>query len=90
MSYATVIDGTRYVFPSLRELLAKASLLRSGDVLAGLAAETEVERAAAQIALADVPLTDFLLHPVVPGEGDEVTRLILESHDPSPSRLWRA
>ena len=82
MSYATVIDGTRYVFPSLRELLAKASPLRSGDVLAGLAAETEVERAAAQIALADVPLTNFLLHPVVPGEGDEVTRLILESHDP--------
>src|SRR5918996_2700516 len=83
MSYATVIDGTRYVFPSLRELLAKASPLRSGDVLAGLAAETEVERAAAQIALADVPLTDFLLHPVVPGEKDEVTRLILETHDPA-------
>ena len=82
MSYATVIDGTRYVFPSLRELLAKASPLRSGDVLAGLAAETEVERAAAQIALADVPLIEFIRHPVVPGEADEVTRLILESHDP--------
>jgi ethanolamine ammonia-lyase large subunit len=83
MSHATVIDGTRYVFPSLRELLAKATPLRSGDVLAGLAADTEVERAAAQIALADVPLADFLLYPVVPAEDDEVTRLILETHDPA-------
>lgn len=81
MSYATVIDGSRYVFPSLRELLAKASPLRSGDVLAGLAADSAVERAAAQIALAEVPLTEFLAHPVVPGEIDEVTRLILERHD---------
>jgi ethanolamine ammonia-lyase large subunit len=83
MSYATVIDGTRYVFPSLRELLAKASPLRSGDVLAGLSAQNAVERAAAQITLADVPLSDFLLHPVVPAETDEVTRLILETHDPA-------
>jgi ethanolamine ammonia-lyase large subunit len=81
MSYATVIDGTRYVFPSLRELLAKASPLRSGDVLAGVAASSEVERAVAQIALAEVPLADFLTDVVVPYETDEVTRLILESHD---------
>jgi ethanolamine ammonia-lyase large subunit len=83
MSYATVIDGTRYVVPSLRELLAKASPLRSGDVLAGVAAESEVERAVAQIALAEVPLADFLQDPVVPYETDEVTRLILDSHDPA-------
>lgn len=81
MSYATVIDGTRYVFPSLRELLARASPLRSGDVLAGVAAASAVERVAAQIALAEVPLTEFLAHPVIPGEHDEVTRLILERHD---------
>jgi ethanolamine ammonia-lyase large subunit len=67
----------------LRQLLAKASSLRSGDVLARLAAETAVERAAAQIALADVPLTDFLLHAVVPVEEDEVTHLILDTHDPA-------
>jgi ethanolamine ammonia-lyase large subunit len=81
MSYASVSDGTRYVFSSLRELLAKASPLRSGDVLAGVAATTEVERAVAQIALAEVPLTDFLAEPVVPYETDEVTRLIVDSHD---------
>jgi ethanolamine ammonia-lyase large subunit len=83
MAYATVIDGTRHVFASLRQLLAKASPLRSGDVLAGVAARSEVERAVAQIALAEVPLADFLAHPVVPYETDEVTRLILDSHDPA-------
>lgn len=67
--------------PPLKELLAKASPLRSGDVLAGLAAATEEERVRAQMALADVPLTRFLHECVVPYEEDEVTRLIIDGHD---------
>lgn len=66
---------------SLRELLAKASPLRSGDVLAGIAAENEEERIRAQMTLADVPLKRFLSECVVPYETDEVTRLIMDSHD---------
>lgn len=66
---------------SLRELLAKASPLRSGDVLAGIAAENEEERIRAQMALADVPLKRFLSECVVPYETDEVTRFIMDSHD---------
>ena len=65
----------------MRELLAKASPLRSGDVLAGIAAENEEERIRAQMALADVPLKRFLSECVVPYETDEVTRLIMDSHD---------
>ncbi len=67
--------------PDLRTLLAKASPLRSGDELAGLAAATAEERVRAQMALADVPLKRFLAEPVVPYESDEVTRLICDSHD---------
>ncbi|MBG0778243.1 MAG: ethanolamine ammonia-lyase subunit EutB [Desulfovibrionaceae bacterium] len=66
---------------SLRELLALASPLRSGDVLAGVAARSEEERVAAQMALAEVPLTRFLNECVVPYEDDEVTRLIIDTHD---------
>jgi ethanolamine ammonia-lyase large subunit len=66
---------------SLRELLAKASPLRSGDVLAGVAASSEEERVAAQMALAEVPLKRFLTECVIPYEQDEVTRLIIDSHD---------
>jgi len=62
-------------------LLAQASPLRSGDQLAGLAAETQTRRVAAQWALADLPLTAFLSDAVIPYEADEVTRLILDTHD---------
>ncbi len=65
----------------LRELLAKASPLRSGDVLAGVAAASDEERVRAQMALADVPLKRFLNEAVIPYEEDEVTRLIMDSHD---------
>lgn len=68
-------------FSTLRELLAKASPYRSGDVLAGVAAESGEERVRAQMALADVPLKRFLNEAVVPYEDDEVTRLIMDSHD---------
>lgn len=66
---------------SLRELLSKASPLRSGDILAGVAAADEEDRIRAQMALADVPLTRFLNECVVPYEDDEVTRLIIDDHD---------
>lgn len=66
---------------TLKELLAKASPLRSGDVLAGVAATTEEERVLAQMELAGVPLARFLEEHVVPYEEDEVTRLIVDTHD---------
>jgi ethanolamine ammonia-lyase large subunit len=66
---------------TLKELLAKASPLRSGDVLAGVAAATEEERVLAQMELAEVPLSRFLEEFVIPYEEDEVTRLIVDSHD---------
>jgi ethanolamine ammonia-lyase large subunit len=79
--HAVAIDGTRYAFPDLRDLLAKASPPRSGDRLAGIAAQSAAERVAAQMALADLPLAAFLDETVVPYEDDEVTRLIIDNHD---------
>ena len=81
MSYPVTIGGFTYRFRDLKELLAKASPLRSGDVLAGVVAETYEERVAAQMALANVPLSQFLTEAVIPYETDEVTRLILDTHD---------
>lgn len=81
MTFAHTIGGRRYDFGSLRELLAKATPLRSGDQLAGLAASSAEQRVAAQFALADLPLQHFLSEPVVPYEKDEVTRLIVDTHD---------
>ncbi len=79
--HAATVNGTRYSFPNLRTLLARATPLRSGDMLAGLAAESASERVAAQLALADLPLRTFLNEAVIPYEADEVTRLIIDSHD---------
>jgi ethanolamine ammonia-lyase large subunit len=79
--YAATIGGQRFVFPRLVDVLAKASPLRSGDQLAGVAAGSATERVAAQMALADIPLRQFLNEAVIPYEADEVTRLILDSHD---------
>ncbi|MET0241332.1 MAG: ethanolamine ammonia-lyase subunit EutB [Sphingobium sp.] len=79
--YAATLNGTRYRFGSLAELLAAASPRRSGDELAGLAASDSSHRVAAQYALADVPLATFLEDVVVPYESDEVTRLIIDTHD---------
>ena len=81
MAYGTTIDGTRWTFPDLKDLLAKASPARSGDALAGIAASSAVERLAAQLALADLPLKAFLKADLVPYEEDEVTRLIFDSHE---------
>jgi len=79
--YRILAGGHTHVYPDLATLLARATPLRSGDVLAGIAAASAEARVAAQHALADVPLRDFLEHPVVPYETDEVTRLILDTHD---------
>jgi ethanolamine ammonia-lyase large subunit len=79
--YAATVGTRRYGFGDLKTLLAKASPLRSGDQLAGIAADTGEERVAAQFALADAPLTAFLNEAIVPYEADEVTRLIVDSHD---------
>jgi len=82
VSVRTARVGSRgFTFGSLRALLAAASPLRSGDVLAGVAASSATERVAAQQALAEVPLAEFLQETVVPYEQDDVTRLILDTHD---------
>lgn len=81
MSYSCSIQNRNYVFADLKELLAKATPFRSGDELAGLAAESNEERVAAQIALSDVPLKTFLNEVVIPYEDDEITRLIIDTHD---------
>ncbi|MGA2792931.1 MAG: ethanolamine ammonia-lyase subunit EutB, partial [Roseiarcus sp.] len=81
--YATALGGARYGFPDLRRLLAKASPRRSGDCLAGVAADSAEERIAAQMALADLPLATFLNEVVIPYEKDEITWLIIDRHDAS-------
>ena len=81
MAYRHTIDATVYVFESLPDLLAKATPPRSGDRLAGVAAETSEQMIAARMALADTPLSQFLNETVIPYEHDEVTRLILDTHD---------
>src|SRR6516165_1306494 len=79
--YTATIASSRYVFPDLKTLLAKASPARSGDQLAGVAAASGEERVAAQYALANVPLASILAQPVISYESDEVTRLIVDGHD---------
>src|SRR6266568_1641967 len=81
MAYRHTIDATCYTFPDLRDLLAKATPPRSGDRLAGVAAGSAQQMIAARLALADVPLKQFLNEAVIPYDDDEVTRLILDSHD---------
>ena len=81
MVYRHAIDATTYTFDDLRDLLAKATPPRSGDRLAGIAAESAEQMVAARMALADVPLRQFLNEAVIPYEEDEVTRLIVDSHD---------
>jgi len=80
--YKTTLAHRTYRFASLKDLLAKASPARSGDVLAGISADSAEERMAAKMALADVPLRDILADPLIPYEQDEVTRLIIDTHDP--------
>ncbi len=81
MVFRRDIGGTRHVFADLKTLMAKATPLRSGDVLAGIAASSMAEMMAARMALADLPLKTFLSEALVPYESDEVTRLIVDGHD---------
>jgi ethanolamine ammonia-lyase large subunit len=81
MAYHHTIDATSYVFDDLRDLLAKATPPRSGDRLAGIAADSAAQMIAARMALADIPLQAFLQQAVIPYEDDEVTRLIVDGHD---------
>lgn len=81
LGYSHALSRRTYRFDDLKSLLAAASPRRSGDELAGIAAESEEARAAARLALADVPLRRFLDEALIPYESDEVTRLILDHHD---------
>ncbi len=81
MAYAHAVGSSRFAFPDLRTLLAKAGPMRSGDLLAGVAADSEAERMAAKMALADLPLRRFLDEPVISPDDDEVSRLILSQHN---------
>jgi len=80
-SFSHTVGVKTYQFRDLKDLMAKATPARSGDHLAGLAAASAEERVAAQMALADLPLTLFLNELVIPYERDEVTRLIIDDHD---------
>jgi ethanolamine ammonia-lyase large subunit len=81
MNYAATLQGRNFNFRNLKTLMAKASPRRAADELAGLAADSEVERAIAQQVLAEVPLKAFIEEPLIAPEHDEVSRLILERHD---------
>ena len=82
MGFRTSLGSRSYVFADLKSLMAKASPLRSGDCLSGVAAATSEERIAAALILAEVPLKRFLYEPLIPYEEDEVTRVILDDHQP--------
>lgn len=81
MKYRQTIGQTVYVFSDLKMLLAKASPFRSGDALAGVCAGSYEERVAAQLTLAELPLKQFLNETPVPYEEDEITRLIIDTHN---------
>ncbi|MFT8951264.1 MAG: ethanolamine ammonia-lyase subunit EutB [Gluconobacter sp.] len=83
MAYRCTLRGEQYTFDDLKTLLAKASPARSGDELAGLSASSDAQRVAARYALANLPLDTFLKSELIPYETDDVTRLILDTHDQS-------
>src|ERR1700681_3066111 len=81
MTYSTLLGGQNWIFDDLRSVMGRASPLRSGDVLAGVAAASAEERVAAKFCLADLRLTTFLNDLLIPYETDEVSRLIVDHHD---------
>lgn len=81
MTYTIRIEGHHFNFNDLKTVMAKATPERSGDRLAGIAAKNDLERVAAQMVLADVPLDRFLEEMLIPYEADEVTRLIVDDFD---------
>ncbi|SER62950.1 ethanolamine ammonia-lyase subunit EutB [Rhizobium sp. NFR03] len=86
MTYRIIAGGTLWAFADLKQLMAKATPLRSGDVLAGVAASSAEESVAARMCLADVPLKQFLTEALIPYEADDVTRLIMDGHDATAFR----
>ena len=86
MSYSTTVRGQRFSFADLREVFAKANEDKSGDRLAGIAASSEQERVAAKLVLADIPLSNIVANPLIDPAQDEVSRLILETHDQAAFR----
>ncbi len=83
MSFTHTTRGERFDFPDLRDLLARANEPKSGDQLAGVAARSERERVAAKLALADITLRTIVDTPVIDPAVDDVSRLILDTHDPA-------
>ena len=79
MSYRVLLSGQNFVFDSVKEVLAKANEEKSGDILAGVAARSDMERIAAKEALSDMLLKDLRENPVVPYEQDDVTRINQDS-----------
>ena len=81
MPYRHTVGPRTHVFADLATLMAKATPVRSGDCLAGIAADSAEENMAARWCLAEVPLKEILARPLIPYEADDVTRLILDDHD---------
>src|SRR5512144_2555383 len=81
MRYSTTIAGQVFTFDDLKQVMAVASPARSGDYLAGIGAATAQQRMAARHVLADTPLKQFLTEALIPYESDNITRLIIDSHD---------
>ena len=80
MGYKVLLGLHTYQFSDLKTVMAKASPLRSGDCLSGVAALSNEERVAAALVLADLPLKRFLEEQLIAYEDDEVTRVILDDH----------
>ena len=81
MAYSTVLGGKKFTFNSVKEVLAKANEEKSGDILAGVAASSDLERIAAKQVLSNMLVRDLRENPVVPYEDDEVTRINQDSID---------
>lgn len=81
MPFSHTTRGERFVFADLRDLFAKANEPKSGDALAGIGARSERERAAAKLALADVPLGVIVDNPLLDPDADDVSRLAFDTHD---------
>jgi ethanolamine ammonia-lyase large subunit len=90
MAYQTTIRGERFAFADLRELFARAGEEKSGDRLAGLAADSERQRVAAKLALADVTLGEITDQPLLDPDADDVSRLCLDALDAEALRPWRS
>src|SRR6266852_3658650 len=90
MPYQATIRGQHFTFADLKEVFAKPNEEKSGDRLAGLAAETERARVAAKLALADISLEEIVNQPLIDPDQDDVSRLILDSLDQEAFRPIRA